>query len=64
LLGKGGKLKPGVGVVVDRAFISVRAHSRNVNFPARMMIQRTIAERQPEIEQALSKAVEAALTTS
>lgn len=64
LVKKGGTLKKGVGILLDRALISVRAHERHANFPARQMIQKTIAERQQQVEAALSAAVEKALTTT
>jgi phage gpG-like protein len=63
LVKKGGTLKKGVGILVGGGLINVRAHERKANFPARMMIQKTIAERQQEVETAISNAVEKALTS-
>lgn len=64
LVKKGGTLKKGIGILVAGGLINVRAHERKANFPARMMIQKTIAERQQEVETAISAAVEKALTTT
>jgi phage gpG-like protein len=61
LIGRGGKIRKGMGKLLDRGSVNVRAHERRANFPARMMIQKTIAERLPEISQAVSDAAEKAL---
>ena len=63
LVKKGGTIKKGVGILIGGGLINVKAHERKANFPARMMIQKTIAERQQEVETAISNAVEKALTS-
>lgn len=61
-LTKGGKLRAGLGEELLQGAVSVRAHQRRVNIPAREMVQRTILARVPAYANAIGREVSNALS--
>lgn len=63
LFTRGGKPRAGHRIVGGDQTVTVRAFARNARFPARMMVQRTFAERLPLYQQAIEGAAGAAWIT-
>jgi phage gpG-like protein len=57
LLTRAGKLRKGFGTKTDARYITVPAHLRKVNLPARQMVQRTVQARMPLYQLAIAEAV-------
>lgn len=60
-LTKKGKLRKGLGETLEGGTSTVKAHSRNVRFPARAMVRTTLTERIPDYEQAIARRIVAAI---
>lgn len=61
LLTKKGKLRSGLGETIPGREIEVRAHTREMKFPARRMVRLTVTERAAHYTAAIAREIQAAL---